>query len=56
MARKIDIYTLEEAKHLSPKAKLPPVLKGEGISKNTDADAPKNGHDDRASVPSDKDC
>jgi len=58
MVRKIYIYTCEEARRLSPKAKLP-VLKGEeGVSKSADAtaDAPSNGHDDQDSVLSDKDC
>lgn len=60
MVRKIYIDTWKEEGQLSPKAKLPPVLKGEGISKsaNTDADAEttRNGHDDDPSVLPDKDC
>ena len=58
MVRKIYVYTCEGARRLSPKAKLP-VLKGEGgVSKSAEAaaDAPSNGHDDQASVPSHKDC
>jgi len=58
MVRKIYIYTCEEARRLSPKAKLP-VLKGTGgVSRSAvaAADAPSNGHSNQAAVLSDKDC
>lgn len=57
MVRKIYIYTYEEAKRLSPKAKLPVISKATkpGLKKSSsDCDTPWNGPEDP--VVADKEC